>query len=194
MLVSKNHLALSALASKDDARPLLMQIKIYKEDGKVVAVATDSYVLGEVIEETPAIEDFPQLKDGIEPKPTDEVLVEASIAERASKTLVRKAILPVLGYGLLEKDALTTTNLDTATVHTIRPIEGNYPDYRKLLPAEPAEFRVTLNPKKLIQALKMFGEFESMTMEFGEKRLDPVILRSNSGGVKKTVVVMPLKS
>jgi len=193
MLVSKNHLALSALASKDDARPLLMQIKIYKEDGKVVAVATDSYVLGEVIEETPAIEDFPQLKDGIEPEPIDEVLVEASIAERASKTLVKKAILPVLGYGLLEKDALTTTNLDTATVHTIRPIEGNYPDYRKLIP-EPAEFRVTLNPKNLIKALKMFGEFESMTIEFGEKRLDPVILRSNSGGVKKTVVVMPLKS
>lgn len=193
MLVSKNHLALAGLASKDDSRPLLMQIKVYKEDGKVVAVATDSYILGEVIEETPAIEDFPNLKDGVEPKPTDEAFIERSIAERAKKTLTAKAILPVLGYGLLEKDALTTTNLDTATVHTLRPVEGNYPEYRKLIP-EPAEFSVTLNPKNLIKALKMFDEHESMTIEFGEKRLDPVILRSNSGGVKKTVVVMPLKS
>lgn len=192
MLVSRNHLAVASVASKDDSRPLLQQVKITKADGKVTAVATDSYVLAEVIEETPGPTDFPLIGED-EPKPVNEAYIEASVAIRASKTIPKKNILPILNYGLVEKGALTTTNLDTATKHTLRDIEGNYPDYKKLIP-EPAEKRITVNPKKLIEGLKLFGEFDSMTIEFGEKALDPIILRSNSGGVKKTVVVMPLKS
>ena len=61
MLVSKTLLSTIAAASKDDTRPLLTCIKVYWEKDHIVSVATGGYILAEVIESTPADEDFPRL-------------------------------------------------------------------------------------------------------------------------------------
>ena len=61
MLVSKSLLSTIATASKDDSRPLLTCIRVYKEGENIVSVATDGYILSEVIEKTPPADDYPEL-------------------------------------------------------------------------------------------------------------------------------------
>ena len=192
MLLSKALLSVGAIASDDDARPLLQHIKVDRENGKVTAVATDSYILAEVIQETPDPLEFPKIGND-ENQPIEHALIDATVALAASKGIPRKVVLPILNYALVEKNAISTTNLDTSTRHSYRDIEGKYPDYKKLIPA-PADFSVNLNPKYLIAACKLFDEHEGMSIEFGKTKMDPVVLRSNSAGVQKTVLVMPLRA
>ena len=202
MLISKEQVRVAKLASSDGSRPVLQQVKVYKHDGKVVTVATDSYVLGEVIEDTPSIDDFPTLPDGQGYKPTSEVLVPAAVLLELGKKLKVKNVLPVLGYGLVEKGRVVTTDLDVNTALSFHEIEGKYPDYRRLIDdyAGKKEVSITLNPKILAKALALFGNDSSIELTLhlqddgSAAKLDPVILTSENAGTKKTAVVMPLKS
>jgi DNA polymerase-3 subunit beta len=104
-------------ASNDEARPVLTAVNIHTHDGWVYFAATDSYRLAErKVEQTD--------KD-------IQLLVPAS----AMQDLLR-----VLGDS---DDTVTITHDDQQVVFRVgdaelvaRLIEGTYPDYRKLIPAE----------------------------------------------------------
>lgn len=196
MLLSKQLLQVAKIASKDDTRPVLTAIKVYREDGKTVAVATDGYMLSEVIEDTPDSSDYPLLMDERKPVEVEEVLLPAKTAEKIGKAIVSKSAMPVLRYALLEGDRVSTTDLEEITSLGFRPIEGNYPDYRQLTPDENevGRYVVHLDPALLKKALSQFGSERSVRLSISSSKLSPITLRSENEGVKKTVVIMPLKS
>jgi DNA polymerase III sliding clamp (beta) subunit (PCNA family) len=195
MLVSKSLLSVIATASNDDSRPLLTCIKLYKEDGKVVSVSTDSYILAEVIEQTPAIDEYPELPHDHKPTDPDEVLMPASTAKRLSDAIKKGGVLPVLNYALVESDTATTTDLEEVTTLTFRSPEGNYPKYRELIERESAKqfYTTTINPKYLKKALAMFKDDTDVDISVSSDKYAPVFLRTDSAGIKKTVAIMPLK-
>jgi DNA polymerase III sliding clamp (beta) subunit (PCNA family) len=168
-----------------------MQILVKKDGDEVTAVATDGYIMGKVVQTVPSVDDFPRI-DGVDNKEITEAYIDRDVALKAIKSIPKKTALPVLTFALVQEEFVTVTDLDTYTTFRKTPPEGDYPKHDELIP-EPAEKQVTLNPKYLIKALKMFDKHEGMTIEFGKDKLSPVVLRSNSGGVKKTVLVMPLK-
>lgn len=202
MLISKEQIKVAKLASTDGARPMLTHVKVFRQDGKIVTVATDSYILGEIIEdENIAIDEYPLLPGGDKYSNPEEVLVPATVLTELGKKLKAKNILPVLGYGVVEKGKVVTTDLDTATTLSFQEIEGKYPDYRKLIDNYASKGKVTLtvNPKLLVRALSMFGDDSVEITIHVEKtglaaKLDPMLITQESGGTKKTAVVMPLKS
>lgn len=193
MLLTKKQLNLHHTASKDDSRPVLEQIYVRKIGDEIVAVSTDSYVLAEVREPVVAVEDYPTATPDVPNAVIDSAYVQADVAKKIIPHIPKKVVLPVLGYALLQKDELITTDLEKTTKFITREQEGKYPEYEKLVP-EPAEFSVTINPAKLKQVLEVFKDELSVTIEFGKDKMSPVVLRGGSAGTKITGVVMPLRS
>lgn len=194
MLLSKEHLSVGSLASKDDTRPILQQVKAVRNaDGDVTTVATDGYVLAEVIQRMPDPTEFPQVGDDSNNMPIDDAFIDAEVALKTKRAIKKNSLLPILNYAIVEDGAITTTDLQTKVRYGFHKVEGNFPDYEPLVPRTPAEFQVRINPKYLIKGLQLFDKDDGMTIEFGATALSPVVLRSDSGGVKRTVVVMPLK-
>lgn len=193
MLVNKSMLVVAALASTDDARPLLETVKLYKEDGKTVAVATDSYVLGEIIEETPDISEYPELSQPL--TDPDAVLLPAKAAIKIAKAITKSKVLPVLNYAVIESDKAIATDLEETTTLGFKSPEGNYPDYRKLMEKYDGEYvTVKLNPKYIKTVLGMFkGDIEVNVSVPVDDKYAPTIFRTEGNGTKKTALIMPLK-
>lgn len=199
MLISKNHLLTLHTAGKDDSRPLLTQIKIFKDGKEVVAVSTDSYILSEVREETPDDADYPLTPEDMQGSViADEYLLPTGNAKKLKPFMKGGKVLPILGYAQVHKDGVFATNLEESVKLYAKPVEGQYPDYQKLIPAAQAE-PVLVNPQLLKKALAAFGDDTSVSIELGTKdgkpdRYAPVVLRSTNTQTKKLVIVMPVKS
>lgn len=193
MLLSKKQLLTHHTAGTDDARPVLQQVYVYKDGEDVVAVSTDSYVLAEVRQKTPPVDEFP-LANGEQPNvEIDKCFISKDVAKKALGAIPKKYVLPVLGFALAQKDEVITSDLDVTTKFKSRELEGNFPDYLKLIP-EPAEKQITFNPDKMKQVMEVFKDITSVTIEFGEGKLDPVVFRANNAGAKITAILMPLRS
>jgi len=197
MLVSKSLLSTLVTASKDDTRPLLTTVRIYKEDEKIVSVATDGYILSEVIESTPKADDFPELPFAHSYDEPDSVLVPAETAKKMIAAMKKSDTLPVLNYAQLLKDTIVTTDLEQTTALHFRSPEGNYPEYRKLTDVDEEKAKtyksVTVNPKYLKQVMALFKDDYSVELSVSDDKFAPVFIRSESNGVKKMAVIMPLK-
>lgn len=194
MLISKNHLLTLHTAGKDDSRPMLTQIKVFKEGKEVVSVSTDSYILSEVREETPDDADFPLAPEDMQGSViANEYYMPVSNAKKIKPFMKGDKVLPILGYAQVHKDGVFATNLEQSIKLYAKPVEGNYPDYQKLIPAQERKAQVTLDPKLLKRALEVFGTDHSITIDIGEP-LEPVVMRNNDNTqTKKLVIVMPLK-
>lgn len=197
MLVSKSLLSTIATASKDDTRPLLTCIRVYKEGDYIVSVATDGYVLSEVIEKTPPIEEFPELPNILtSDNSPGSVLIPAETAKKMIGAIKKSDILPVLNYAQLLQDTIVTTDLRQTTALHFRSPEGNYPEYRELIEREEKKTYTAakVNPKYLKQVLAMFKDDTDVDISVSADKFAPVFIRSEHDGIKKTAVIMPLKS
>lgn len=189
MLISKHHLLTRHTASADQSRPLLTAIEIFKQGEEVVAVATDGYILSEVRETVPSDEGFPGDASGV-----DKVRLTAKSAAKMSSALKPNKLLPVLGYANATSDGIVVTDLEHMVTFNDAEIEGNYPDYAKLIPdSKAATATVRVNPEYLMKALKPFKGEHSVELEtHGE--LKPVVIRSSSAGRTILGVVMPVRA
>jgi DNA polymerase-3 subunit beta len=125
----------SRAASRDESRPVLTGILVRFEGQGLVMAATDSYRLA--VKETSMSEPGPEL-DAIVPA---RALVELSrVAQGASE----------LHLGLQENQVLFTSD---GVLLTTRRIEGQFPNYRQLLP-ESFESEVTLPRDELLEVVR----------------------------------------
>src|SRR6476660_2288074 len=105
-------------ASRDESRPVLTGILVRFEPGKVVMAATDSYRLA--VKETPVEDALPEL--------------EAIIPARALQELARIAAgADEVQLGLHENHVIFGAD---GTWLTTRRIDGQFPNYRQLLPEQ----------------------------------------------------------
>ncbi|MFN3008770.1 hypothetical protein [Mycolicibacterium wolinskyi] len=191
MLISKNHLKARYTASTDRTRPVLNAIKITVEKDEVVAVATDGYILSEIRESMQDIEDFPNIDGSTDAK---ETLLQSSTADAVAKAIKKHKHLPILSYAHVGSDGVTVTDLEHTQNFNDHPIEGSFPDYKQLIPnTDEAKVVVTVNPKLLVQLLKIFKDEQSITLEVHDK-LKPVVFRNEGSEHDIMGVLMPLKS
>jgi DNA polymerase III subunit beta len=125
----------SRAASRDESRPVLTGILVRFEGESLVMAATDSYRLA--VKETSMSEPGPEL-DAIVPA---RALVELSrVAQGAAE----------LQLGLQENQVLFGSD---GVLLTTRRIEGQFPNYRQLLP-ETFESEVTLPRDELLEVVR----------------------------------------
>ena len=126
-------------ASRDESRPVLTGILVRFEAGKLVMVATDSYRLS--VKETELDSAAPEL--------------EAIIPARALTELSRLAGGDTVELGVHENHVVFgTATGDTADAWlTTRRIDGQFPNYRQLLP-ETFEVELTLPKSELADVVR----------------------------------------
>src|SRR6266513_2141293 len=122
-------------ASRDESRPVLTGILVRFEPGKVVMAATDSYRLA--VKETPMDAALPEL--------------EAIIPARALQELARIAgTADEVQLGLQENHVVFGAD---GTWLTTRRIDGQFPNYRQLLP-EQFEYELSLPREELLEVVR----------------------------------------
>jgi DNA polymerase-3 subunit beta len=122
-------------ASRDESRPVLTGILVRFEPGKIVMAATDSYRLA--VKETPVEGTLPEL--------------EAIIPARALQELARIAgTSDEIQLGLQENHVVFGAE---GTWLTTRRIDGQFPNYRQLLP-EQFEYELALPREELLEVVR----------------------------------------
>src|SRR3954454_6456740 len=122
-------------ASRDESRPVLTGILVRFEPGKIVMAATDSYRLA--VKETPVEGSLPDL--------------EAIIPARALQELARIATgADELQLGLQENHVVFGAD---GTWLTTRRIDGQFPNYRQLLP-EQFDHELVLPRDELLEVVR----------------------------------------
>jgi DNA polymerase III subunit beta len=122
-------------ASRDESRPVLTGILVRFEPGKVVMAATDSYRLA--VKETPVSGPLPEL--------------DAIIPARALQELARvAAAADEVQLGLQENHVVFGAD---GTWLTTRRIDGQFPNYRQLLP-EQFEHELQIPRDELLEVVR----------------------------------------
>jgi DNA polymerase III subunit beta len=122
-------------ASRDESRPVLTGILVRFEPGRIVMAATDSYRLA--VKETPVEAALPDL--------------EAIIPARALQELGRIAVgADEVHLGLQENHVVFGAD---GTWLTTRRIDGQFPNYRQLLP-EQFEHELSLPREELLEVVR----------------------------------------
>src|SRR5881397_353934 len=153
-------------ASRDESRPVLTGILVRFESDKLVMAATDSYRLA--VKETPAPGGLPEL--------------EAIIPARALQELSRLAAgVDEVQLGLHENHVVFGAE---GAWLTTRRIDGQFPNYRQLLP-EQFEHELTLPRAEVLEVVRrasvMIQRATPLQLRFAEGELT-VIARTHEVG------------
>jgi DNA polymerase III subunit beta len=156
-------------ASRDESRPVLTGILVSFTGGKIVMAATDSYRLA--VKETELSGSAPEL--------------EAIVPSRALQELARIASSgDTVEVGVHENQVLFST--DGAWL-TTRRIDGQFPNYRQLLP-EAFEHELTIPRVELLEVVRrasvMIQRATPLQLRFAEGELT-VIARTHEVGESK---------
>src|SRR5918992_672588 len=144
-------------ASRDEARPVLTGVLLEVSREGVVLVATDSYRL--------AVRDLVATADGE---------AKAIVPERALSEAGRAAVDQRADVEAFTDGSQISFRVGTLTL-TSRLIEGEFPNYRQLLP-ETYESRLTISRQQFLEAVRRVGLLARDTT--------PVRMEFNALGVK----------
>jgi DNA polymerase III subunit beta len=156
-------------ASRDESRPVLTGVLVQFGGGKLVMAATDSYRLA--VKETPL--------DGSKPD------LEAIVPGRALQELARIASAgDEVEIGVQENQVLFSA---AGVWLTTRRIDGQFPNYRQLLP-ESFEYELTLPRGELLDVIRraavMIQRSTPLQLRFAEGELT-VLARTHEVGESK---------
>jgi len=155
-------------ASRDESRPVLTGVLVQFAGGKLVMAATDSYRLA--VKETDLSSGAPDL--------------EAIVPGRALTELARIAEGDEVSIGVHENQVLFATG---GAWLTTRRIDGQFPNYRQLLP-ESFEYELTLPRLELLDVVRraavMIQRATPLQLRFAEGELT-VIARTHDVGESK---------
>jgi DNA polymerase III subunit beta len=167
--------SVSFAASTSETQPEISGISLKFENSKMTAVATDRYRLAEMSIPVQTTED------------RSVVVPHRSIAE-LSRLLT--GITGSVGLNISVSQMALTVN-DTYLV--TRLIDGNYPEYAQIIPADPGTI-ISLQHSELLSALKTSGIFSrgagSVTIAYTPEK-QVIQIMSASQGVGESVVDIP---
>ena len=159
-------------ASRDESRPVLTGILVRFEPGRVVMAATDSYRLA--VKETPVEAALPDL--------------EAIIPARALQELGRIAAgADEVQLGLQENHVVFGAD---GTWLTTRRIDGQFPNYRQLLP-EQFEHELSLPREELLEVVRrvslMAQRNSPLRLRFGDGDLTVSAVTQDVGEARESL-------
>jgi len=159
-------------ASRDESRPVLTGILVRFEPGKIVMAATDSYRLA--VKETPVSGSLPEL--------------EAIIPARALQELSRIAAgADEVQLGMQENHVVFGAD---GTWLTTRRIDGQFPNYRQLLP-EQFEYELPLPREEVLEVVRrvslMAQRNSPLRLRFAEGELTVSAITQDVGEARESV-------
>ncbi len=157
--ITKDILKAAKFASTSKHLPILAAVKITDKG----YAATDSYKLIMIKNKGADINDFPIVNNT---EPVKEISKPLLIPAKDILTKLKfpkNATLPILESGLLCNEtahtvSIATTDLETANILQLHKTEGDFPEYRKIVPTEQPIASIKVNPALLIECLEAFTD------------------------------------
>lgn len=195
MLYNQLNLDVGKIASKSEIKPEFACVYFTKQK----TVATDSYRLLEVtVPEDCDAEDFPNALTEL-PEDIPGFLVPAkNLATIKLPKNKKLQILNNLAIRSITKNTveLLTNNLETANTTCINTVDGQYPDYEKIIPKDTPLAEVTVNANLLAELLEVMAktnELHEVTIKlYGKNK--PILLEASNDSQNARGVFMPKKS
>jgi DNA polymerase-3 subunit beta len=171
----------SFAVSTDESRYVLNGIFVSLKDGKMTLVATDGRRLALVDEEV----EIPE-------KTAGEFIVPAKAINELNRLLQDKGEVEIK-FGENQASFALKQEKGFSTVIITKLIEGNYPNYRQVIPSETKE-RIALSREELVQALRraeiMTSEkANSVKMNFGKNLLTITANSPEIGEARETIAI-----
>lgn len=186
-MIRKKDLAIFNIASKDTTRPVLWAVKVnyIEEEKKLVFVATDGYQLTETVVRD--LDYTPNFTEILIPNTDFEAAAKLAKASDHFEIYQEKFVVK-------DKDGVIRNELSIE-----RLIEGTYPNYKGLIPAENKGTSLNIDIALLKNALKAHEGTLSIQVEVdpmtgGVVNLKPLSIRNSREDAETLSVVMPLKS
>lgn len=191
-MLTKQDIQIFKIASKDESRPVLTtvlvtKIKLTDPNGgafnssagwAIKLTATDAYELTEKIVPVSEEPEFERL------------LIPATKLQEVAKVMAAKDQVEITPTHFKISNFVGEPKTEISLGETI---EGNYPEYEKIIPSDKPVATATVNPKLLIKALEQ-ADGQTVELELRGDPHAPMILLSNrelGGNIKS--VVMPLR-
>jgi DNA polymerase III subunit beta len=171
----------SFAVSTDESRYVLNGIFVSLKDGKMTLVATDGRRLALVDEEV----EIPE-------KTVGEFIVPAKAINELNRLLQDKGEVEIK-FGENQASFALKQEKGFSTVIITKLIEGNYPNYRQVIPGETKE-RIALSREELVQALRraeiMTSEkANSVKLSFGKNQLTITANSPEIGEARETIAI-----
>jgi DNA polymerase-3 subunit beta len=171
----------SFAVSTDESRYVLNGIFFILKDGKITLVATDGRRLALVDEEVELSE-----------KSSSEFIVPAKAVNELTRLLQEKGEVEIK-LGENQASFALKQEKDFSTVIITKLIEGNYPNYRQVIPSETKE-RIALSREEFVQALRraeiMTSEkANSVKLNFGKNQLTITANSPEIGEARETIAI-----
>ncbi len=171
----------SFAVSTDESRYVLNGIFISLKDGKMTLVATDGRRLALVDEEVELSESS-----------TGEFIVPAKAVNELNRLLQDKGNVE-LKFGENQASFALTDEKGESVLLITKLIEGNYPNYRQVIPGEAKE-RIALGREELVQALRRAeimtsDKANSVRLSFGKNVLTITANSPEVGEARETMAV-----
>lgn len=177
-MLNKSNLEIAVIAEKSK----------YGESGILVnkgcTVVNDGRRLIEVTrpkafnpEEFPKIPNFTVKENHSFIMPAKEALKVASQIPRGKK------YIPLLKNAVIEQNSrvrIASTNLESASIIDVNPIEGKYPNYKEVIPQGKFKHRIGVNPRYLMEICQLADKFQNEV----DKRM--ILEFNDDGGIKLT--------
>lgn len=196
MILPKQFLKAHLSASKDEARQALNHIKVTEKDGKITAVATDSYMLYEVTGPSMDDKEFPLLLGVDQTKTVKDAFIGIGAAKKLISAMPRYAAIQVLKCAQILEGVAIATDLETSAMVRTASTDIKFPDYEKLFPIEKPTASVTVSAKllqRMCELMQDADEAEGIKLHFYSKKQPLVATKEESGGVVKRALVMPMR-
>ena len=206
MLFNKNNLLVADVASKEKARPEITGV-LFKKDR---TVATDSYILMEVKNPdnfNKEVNDFPETPDKSKPLANFSktgYIIPANSVKKVLSNLPVKPNLPILNNALFvqpktpDNSNIVTTDLAKADIVSVKNIDGNFPNYKQIIPNETGRKRVTINVEYLSRITGLISKMNLNTDKAvdiyvgGEEK--PVMIKTRTKENQDvTAIIMPIR-
>lgn len=186
MLISKQQIKCH-VASKDDSRKQICGI-CFTQDG---AVSTNGRCLLVIPYPEINADDFFEVPEAeidrkFKLKEGEEIIITQEDAKHLEKNFFKAGELPIIPLGALgkidnEKAQVAMSNISLNKVFTFKPVDGNYPDYKRVLPRSEPKYTIDFNITSFAEMLKIVAE------ALGDK--DSKIVRFEFRGSASPVVV-----
>ena len=132
------------------------------------------------------------------------MILPADFIAKLGKSIPKIETLPILQHAALtacgnDQASFVTTDLETATDHMTRTIDGEFPEYEKLIPTGEPTARVCLSSDFILQAAKFLKDFYKDYR--GLKAVDissyenngPLLLAAETSEHSARVLIMPIR-
>lgn len=203
-LLNKKNLEIIKIASADQTRLALNGLYV---DGDTT-VATDGHRVIRVQTQSPAVEDWPA--NGVKWDKEEPFIMDKKTVEKALKNIPKKTDLPILqnvGVGLIHTDqydpkkiVCQTTDLDTTDNVESKPIDGIYPDYKRIIPdyEDKEQYQcVAISAKYLKEVCMILEKYQEKSsriqLYIKDENHSIVLTAEDDNETKATAIIMPMK-